>query len=77
MLSLGEQGMPHVMRCNSLCGAEGSFLSDSFEASNLSLGECTIDGFEFPTIYLHFRVFVEENSNMNILVHLAVLAVLA
>lgn len=26
------------------------FLSDSFEVSSLSLGECTIDGFEFPTI---------------------------
>lgn len=51
------------------------FLSNSFEASNLSLGEWTIDGFEFPTIYFHFRVFVEENSIINILVHLAVLAV--
>jgi len=53
------------------------FLSSSFEASNLSLAECPIDGFEFLAIYLHFRVFVEENSVMNIVVHLAVLAVLA
>ena len=72
--------MPHGMSCIPFVEhiqQRVGFLSDSFEASNLSLGECTIDGFEFPTVYLHFRVFVEENSIMNILVHLAVLAVLA
>lgn len=81
LLSPSEQETPHGMRCHSLCGAhwaEGRFSERSgFEASNLSLCECTIDGFEFPTIYLHYRVFLEENSNRNIMVHLAILAVLA